>query len=605
MKLKTLIILLLLSTSSYAVDLEYTITPLGTLEGGVSSEANDININGQIVGTSKLENGSTRAFLSEITENGRVTIDIGTLPTPSVTFNKITMPRAINDAGQIVGQYGGGFSSARAFLSEDLGEGRFMLDLGTLGGEGSTSATDINNNGQITGESKTLSGLQRAFLTSDTSNGRVMIDLGTYETDESAASSINNLGQVVAFGWSGPRHRPSTRHDFLSIKTGNDRVNVQPFEVGTTISQINNLGQILVKKLGLPYLATETENGQELLQLNGFLRFFSARTFIRGMNDSTEVVGYNIDDGAFLYSNDNTYLLMDLITNNTGDWSSLDVATAINNLGQIVGYGTYNNQKTAFLLVPVTPVVSTTCELGSDPQIINAGEGVPLWWWTQGGNNLPILNNGIGQVDEYEGYEWVYPTETTTYKMSVNGRGGQATCETTIVVEGVIDPVPPLCALGADPQTIRAGDDVPLWWWFQDSVITANIDNQIGSVGDFQGYKWVQPTETTTYTMTVENGGGTTGTCETTIEVEGETDPTLPICTIGTYHQVLGPNERTTVWWWTPDEFDRIDILPVLGRVENSQGTFPELRFSETTTIRMTVQARGRSGFCETTVVVE
>ncbi|MEE9356300.1 MAG: spondin domain-containing protein [Methylococcaceae bacterium] len=245
------------------------------------------------------------------------------------------------------------------------------------------------------------------------------------------------------------------------------------------------------------------------------------------------------------------------------------------------------------------------CEIGVDPQVISPNEGTVLWWYTQGGNNLPVLNNGIGQVNEYEGYEWVYPTETTTYKMSVNGRGGQATCETTIVVEGATDPVPPLCALGADPQTIRAGDDVPLWWWFQDSVITANIDNQIGSVGDFQGYQWVQPTETTTYTMTVENGGGTTGTCETTIEVEGETDPTLPICTIGTYHQVLGPNERTTVWWWTSDEFDRIDILPVLGKVENSQGTFPELRFSETTTIRMTVQARGRSGFCETTVVVE
>jgi probable HAF family extracellular repeat protein len=100
-----------------------------------------------------------------------------------------TSPWSINDSGQVVGSSGNSSTGwSRAFLKTGS---QPMVDLGTLGGQGSFGA-DINNAGQVVGDALDTDGIGRAFLKNP---GELMADLGLGE--ESWAAAINASGQVV------------------------------------------------------------------------------------------------------------------------------------------------------------------------------------------------------------------------------------------------------------------------------------------------------------------------------------------------------------------------------------------------------------------------
>ena len=130
-----------------------------------------------MVGASYLSDNATMSGF--LYSHGKMT-DIGSLPAAT-----ITVARAINDRGQIVGS-----SGLHAFFY-DKGS---MTDLGTFGGT-SSGAAAINNRGQAVG-SANLPGdtSTHAFLYS----GGKLTDLGVLGAGiVSQAEGINDRGQIV------------------------------------------------------------------------------------------------------------------------------------------------------------------------------------------------------------------------------------------------------------------------------------------------------------------------------------------------------------------------------------------------------------------------
>lgn len=160
--------------------------------GGDISQALDVNNHGQAVGYGAFLPFTSEAFLWTI---GGATVRLAPLLCcggSSEAFFSIA--RGINELGQVVGE---------ATLTTDISLRHAFLwsptagatDLGTLGGSGS-AATEINDQGQVVGYSLIAGdAATHAFLWTATEGMR---DLGTRAgASDSKAYSINNLGQIV------------------------------------------------------------------------------------------------------------------------------------------------------------------------------------------------------------------------------------------------------------------------------------------------------------------------------------------------------------------------------------------------------------------------
>lgn len=260
-----------------------TLSDLGTL-GGNESYAFDINDQGDIVGFSKIADGTSRAFLYS---NGTM-MNLGALDyTTSSAYG-------INNSGQIVGRLSKVGESSAFLYSNGL-----MNDLGNIG-----LGIDINESGQM------VLSAGHAFLYSAGS----MIDLGTLGGQTSSPRAINSSGQIV--GWSNITG-DATSHAFLY------------------------------------------SDGQ-MTDLDGSLNELNSSAW--DINDNGQAVGLWAGDLAFLYSNGEMHDLNTMVDPDLN--LSLDIAVAINNNGQILALGVWNNSPSSvFLLTPI-PEPSTVILIG-------------------------------------------------------------------------------------------------------------------------------------------------------------------------------------------------------------------------------------------------
>ena len=303
----------------------YSITDIGTLVGEDYSYATSINNKGIVVGSS----GLTNAFLYS---NGQLT-EIKPLP-----GDNALAVEDINNAGQVVGNsvntnnftgnnalvYSGGTTQTLVGLNDAIpyaindsgqvvggaqGIDGFLYNNGTITRIGAeTVAYDINNTSQVVGF---YGGNSTAFLYD---NGRTTY-LGTLPGDDySVAYGINDTGQVV--GFSAPSNIDDGRAFLYSSSTG-----------------LTNLGRLL--PTDTYSVATDINNRGQVVGYSGSNNNFYATS----------------GSSAFLYSNGRLQNLNDLISPDSG--FTITAASAINDLGQIVGDGSINGELHAVLLTPV------------------------------------------------------------------------------------------------------------------------------------------------------------------------------------------------------------------------------------------------------------
>ena len=146
-----------------------------SVPGAESTSFNTISNNGVVLGDTSLPSGSGNALRYA---NGSFTVY-----TPPAGYNIVQLT-AVNNAGVMVGRYGGGGSSAFS----DNGSGpQFLTPPGV-----NSYAQDINNSGTIVGNVIT-SGTSHAVVYDNSSSGYSMV--GNF-ANGSSASAINNSGWI-------------------------------------------------------------------------------------------------------------------------------------------------------------------------------------------------------------------------------------------------------------------------------------------------------------------------------------------------------------------------------------------------------------------------
>jgi hypothetical protein len=238
----------------------------------------------------------------------------------------------------------------------------------------------------------------------------------------------------------------------------------------------------------------------------------------------------------------------------------------------------------------VYPLISVS--IGADPEsIFLSGEGAAsttLSWTSRGVDSVQI-DPDIGTVAA-SGLVTISPRQTTTYTITGTKDGTTITDSVTVTI--IDASVLPTVDISATPETIVRGESASLSW-SSTNVSSVTLDNGIGQAS-MTGSLSVFPIETTTYTVTARNSGGT-ATAGVTISVA---DP-LP-----TVELTVEPAEimagASAVLAWTAAHASTLVIEPGIGTV-GANGT---LAVAPMQTTVYTISASGSGGTAADSVTV-
>jgi probable HAF family extracellular repeat protein len=364
--------------ASKGISQTYTVTNIGTL-GGATSVAVDLNENGYVIGNSENSQQNIRGFVYKISDGSK--IEIGTFGGRQSFVNAINNNQVVGRAETSTGDrhaflydlttgiltdlhsivsFGGAFSSATGINDQGIIVGWAELpngdahgfvynpssgvrtEIGTFGGANSI-LLDINENGIVTGEAEVSQNASHAFYYKIAT--AELTDIGTLGGSTVETARINNSNQIVGGS-------ATAAGGFRGFRTGPLNTNLN-----------KDLSSLMFSfQAADPLLSTVIDPATDTLPTLG-----GSVGNAKGINDLGDVVGQaDQSDGlgrAFLYRNGNIINLNSLIPNNSG-WELWD-ALAINNRGQIVGFGIINNVPSAFLLVPLAPTAAYVSVSGS------------------------------------------------------------------------------------------------------------------------------------------------------------------------------------------------------------------------------------------------
>jgi formylglycine-generating enzyme len=336
-----------IAISASAAPLQYTITDLGALEGGFSRGLG-INASGHVTGHFSTADAEIHAFAYDGIKH-----DLGTL---GGTFSS---GYGINASGHVTGQSSmSGDAEFHAYLHDGT-----MHDLGTLGGSLSFG-WDINQNSHVTGWSDTVQNSKHAFLYDGT-----MHDLGTLGGTESMGFAINSGGQVTGFAH---LDGDTAGHAFLYDGTMHDLGTL-----GGTFSSgygINASGHVT----GVSAIAGIYPSHAFLY--DGTMHDLGTLGGVSSEGWDINAHGYVVGQSAtvadtevrpFLYNHEFGMIDLNLLIDPLSGWQ-LREAHAINDAGQIVGFGFHDGKGHAYLLTPV-PEPTTLSLMGIGFLIVTLG----------------------------------------------------------------------------------------------------------------------------------------------------------------------------------------------------------------------------------------
>jgi probable HAF family extracellular repeat protein len=350
--------IVLFSGSPMAGAQKYTIADLGSL-GGTTTIAYGVNSDGDAVGFSYSTGPGCYFQAFKYTDRAGMT-DIGLQP----NFGGCNYAVAINDAGQIAfnGDHHPGSGDYTAHLFSPKSG---AIDLGTLAGDAVSYAVRLNAFGEVVGGSASSALVGNPFLYS---RKKGMVDLGNLGGGRGTAEGINDFGIVV--GTARVASTPAgdiwnIGHAFVYTgETGILDLNTLTATAGWELYDahaINNFGLIV----GYGTHTTASGSGLDAYRFNPWTREVidlgrfpgGGISYAYDINAKAVAVGAayldasgagNFRAALWLPGQPGALNLNDLIPAGTG-WT-LRQATAINNEGQIVGWGYLNGETRAFRL---------------------------------------------------------------------------------------------------------------------------------------------------------------------------------------------------------------------------------------------------------------
>jgi probable HAF family extracellular repeat protein len=345
-----------LAFSAAASAQSYTIIDLGVLKGDNESNGFWINNLGDVVGCADTQTsmgypctGLVAGQHAFYWSRGKGMKDLGTLSGGSVSG-----ALGLNDSGVVVGYSNVKGQPATDFIAVQWSSTGTINNLGTLSGGSSSAAFQINSAGEASGDSFLSSGVVNATRWTNNKINNLGKLKGAIFT---AGLAINDNGLIVGesvFSY-GP---PFTSHGFLW--NGSTMKDLGTLWGGLTsmANAINSSGVIVGQSDGNSTLghwhAVKWDTSGKIKDL-GVLKG-GTYSVAFGVNDSDVVVGYgnvasNAPHAMIWMSSAGMRDLNSLIPKTSG-WTLIN-ANAINNVGQITGYGSRNGHNHAFVLTPI------------------------------------------------------------------------------------------------------------------------------------------------------------------------------------------------------------------------------------------------------------
>lgn len=185
-------------------------------------------------------------------------------------------------------------------------------------------------------------------------------------------------------------------------------------------------------------------------------------------------------------------------------------------------------------------------EFGAEPETVMQGAPATLRWRIDNASAITITPD-VGKVTESVGAIQVIPNETTEYKLTASGRGGEAVKQITVqVTPAPKPPAPEINALTADRNNVLPGEPVNLSWKIKNATRLflsppgEEIDPVLPS-------REVTPMRTTTYTLVASNAGGET--VQKTVVVTVNDPNALKVIRFDAQPRTVDPGGKAVLRW--------------------------------------------------------